>query len=159
MKKGEWWTVVILVVLLAGLVLGVTACDGVPDPGESPLVAGVPVAAGEPAGMTAEWILATLAAILSLALEVTPGLAVKWNVLDATVKRLIWLGGCLGVPLMILAAGCAGLDLGVLAPACCAEGVIESLQIGFAAFFGSQVTYAAVAKSIRKRKALASYNQ
>jgi len=151
MKKGEWWIVGILVVVLALLALSLVGCTG------SAMAAAPP---GVQEGMTTEWILAGLAAILSLALEVVPGLAVRWNVLDATIKRLVWLGGCLGIPLVILAAGCAGLDLGVLAPTCGAEGVIESLQIGFAAFFASQVTYAAVAKTIRKRKArLSPYNQ
>ncbi len=154
MKKSEWWVVSILAAILALLVLSPVGCESLPavqQEGE-----GLPAQAG----MTAEWILATLAAILSLALEVVPGLAAKWNGLDTTVKRLIWLGGCLGVPLVILAAGCAGLDLGVLAPTCCAEGVVESLQIGFAAFFASQVTYAVVGKTVRKRKArLSPYNQ
>lgn len=142
-RKIGWLVVIVAVVavLLAG-------CEGEP-------VDGVAYQEGDGNGaeeMTAEYVVAAVAVVVSLLLEVVPGLAEKWNTLDETYKRLAWLGGCLAIPLAIMGAGCAGLDLGVIAPSCDTQGVVAALKVGFAAYFASQVTYSVVSKSVRKAK-------
>jgi len=91
--------------------------------------------------MPAEWIAAGVAVVVSLLLEVVPGLAEWWEEVAPTWKRLGWLVGCLVLPLVVLGLGCAGLDLGVSAPACNADGVLIALRLGFAAYFAGQATY------------------
>ena len=103
--------------------------------------------------MTAGWIWATVAAVVSLLLEVVPGLAKWWAGLDDTQRRLGWLIGCLAIPLVLVGAGCVGVDLGVVAPACDWQGVVEALKLGFAAYFAGQAMYALVGKKVQKLKA------
>lgn len=142
-RKIGWLVVLVLVVavLLAG-------CEGEPADG-------VAYQEGDGNGaeeMTAEYIAAAVAVVVSLLLEVVPGLAEKWNTLDETYKRLAWLAGCLLIPLAIVGAGCAGLDLGVVSPGCDVNGAVEALTVGFAAYFASQVTYSVASKRVRRAK-------
>ena len=103
--------------------------------------------------MSGEWIAGMVAVVVSLLLEVVPGLSDWWDGLEATWRRLIWLGGSLAVPLVVLGAGCAGIDLGVTAPACDGPGVVKALEMGFAAYFAAQATYAIVSKPLGQRLA------
>jgi len=146
-RKVGWLVVLVMVValLLAG-------CKSV-GPAD-----GVAYQEGDGNGaeeLTAEYVAAAVAVVVSLLLEVVPGLAEQWNSLDETTKRLAWLAGCLVIPLAIVGAGCAGLDLGVIAPGCDAEGVVEALKVGFAGYFAGQVAYMVVSKRVRKAKVAA----
>jgi len=96
--------------------------------------------------LTAEVVAGIVAALISILLEVIPGLAAKWEKVDTTYKRLAWLIGCLAVPMAVLGAGCLGLDLGVIAPACDKQGAIEAVKIG------CQVTYTVVGQAVRKAR-------
>jgi hypothetical protein len=144
--------VVLAVVLLVG-------CVEEPTPTVSPIATPgtglqvVPVRAVADQGpLTAEVVAAVVTAVISILLEVVPGLAKEWEKIDSTYKRLAWLVGCLVVPLAILGAGCLGLDLGVIAPACDKQGAVEALRVGFAAYFTGQVTFAVVGQAIRKQR-------
>lgn len=100
--------------------------------------------------MTNELIWAAAAMVISLLLEVVPGLAKWWAGLDETWRRLGWLVGCLVVPLVLVGAGCLGIDLGVVAPVCSWQGAVKALKLGFTAYFAGQGTYALVGKKIKK---------
>ncbi|HUW08360.1 MAG TPA: hypothetical protein VM537_01465 [Anaerolineae bacterium] len=144
--------VVLAVVLLVGCVVEPTpTVSPIATPGAELQV--VPVrAAAQQDSLTAEVVAAVVTAVISILLEVVPGLAKEWDKIDSTYKRLAWLIGCLVVPLAILGAGCLGLDLGVTAPACDKQGAVEALRVGFAAYFTGQVTFAVVGQAIRKQR-------
>ncbi|HUX76117.1 MAG TPA: hypothetical protein VMY40_05690 [Anaerolineae bacterium] len=151
-KVSAVLTVVVLVILLVG-------CVEEPTPTVSPIATPgvrlqvVPVwAAAQQESLTAEVVAAVVTAVISILLEVVPGLADKWGNIDSTYKRLAWLIGCLVVPLAILGAGCLGLDLGVVSPACDKQGAVEAFRVGFAAYFTGQVTFAVVGQAIRKQR-------
>lgn len=129
---------VVLALAVVVLLLGLTGCS-------APVEA---TAAGE--GITGEWVAAIVGVILSLALEVVPGLAERWQGLDSTWQRLAWLGGCVGVPLVVLGLGCVGVEVGVEGFVCGAAGVVAALRVGFAAYFAGQMTYLAVGRGRRK---------
>jgi len=161
MKVGKAvLTLMVLAVLLAGCIEDPTVTPTVsPLPTVSPVavpaapcpdVSAAAVQAPSQDSLTAELIAAIVAAVISVFLEVVPGLAAKWDKIDSTYKQLIWLGGCLAVPLLVLGAGCLGLDLGVIAPACDKHGAVKAFRIGFAAYFTGQMAFAAV-HTIRAR--------
>jgi len=149
--------------LVAGMI-GLMVLAGCEDPTPTPTVS--PIATPEAQAvvvtarqvpqaqesLTAEVVAGIVAALISILLEVVPGLAAKWEKVDPTYKRLAWLGGCLAVPMVVLGAGCLGLDLGVIAPACDKQGAIEALKIGFAAYFAGQVAYTVVGQAVRKAR-------
>jgi len=151
LRKG----VLTVVVLLAILVL--IGCEG-PEPTVSPLAApGGPMVAaqaqqeGDPE-LTAGIIAAVMAGIISLALEVVPGLAEKWQTVGDTWKRLVFLVGCLLIPLALVGLGCAGISLGARAPGCDKAGVVMAIRLGFVAYVASQLTYVVVGKPVRRAR-------
>ncbi|HUW45514.1 MAG TPA: hypothetical protein VMW50_06930 [Dehalococcoidia bacterium] len=160
LRKG----VLTVVVLLAILVL--VGCEG-PEPTVSPLtppapphavgIEGGPVVAaqaqqeGDPE-LTAGIIAAVMAGIISLLLEVVPGLAKKWETVEDTWKRLVFLVGCLVIPLALVGLGCLGLSLGVKPPVCGKDGVVMAIRLGFLAYYISQGTYAMISKALRMRR-------
>ena len=155
--KGKSFRVLMFVVTVATLVL--VGCVEEPTPTVSPIAtpgAGlqvVPVrAAAQQDSLTAEVVAAVVTAVISILLEVVPGLAKEWDKIDSTYKRLAWLVGCLVVPLAVLGAGCLGLDLGVVAPACDKQGAVEALRVGFAAYFTGQATFAVIGHAIREKR-------
>lgn len=154
---GWLWLVLVALVVMVLLVAG---CKSYAP--EDPVVAlstdgGVGFAGEKEAGeMTAEWVAGAVAVVVSLLLEVVPGLAEQWNGLDGTYKRLAWLAGCLLIPLAIVGVGCAGLDLGVIAPACDADGFVEALTLGFTAYFAGQLAYAVAGKKVRVKRGIGS---
>ena len=155
-KKFSVLMVVGLVVLLAGCVEEPTPTVSPIATPEAPGLQVVPVraAAAAPAqdSLTAEVVAAVVTAVISILLEVVPGLAKEWDKIDSTYKRLAWLVGCLVVPLAVLGAGCLGLDLGVVAPACDKQGAVEALRVGFAAYFTGQATFAVIGHAIREKR-------
>lgn len=98
--------------------------------------------------MTAEFLAAGAATILSLAFSYIPGLSRWYGAKAEDVKRLIMLG------LLVLVAGgafglaCAGLgvDFGI-GVTCDKAGAIELLKVLFAAAVANQITYALTPKS------------
>jgi len=152
-KKG----IVMAAVVLIALVLVLVGCKG-PEPTVSPLaVPGGPVVAAqaqqeEDPELSAEIITAVMAGIISLALEVVPGLAQKWQTFGDTWKRLVFLVGCLLIPLALVGLGCAGITLGVKPPACGKDGVVMAIRLGFVAYFASQVTYTVISKAVRAKR-------
>lgn len=151
-KKG-----VVMVAVLIALVLVLVGCEG-PEPTISPLAApGGPVVAaqaqqeGDPE-LTSEIIAAVLAGIMSLALEVVPGLAERWQTVSGTWKRLVFLVGCLVIPLALVGLGCVGITVGVKPPACGKDGVVMAIRLGFVAYFASQAVYAVVGKAARAKR-------
>jgi len=153
-KKG----IVMAAVVLIALVLVLVGCEG-PEPTVSPLAApgGGPVVAAqvqqeEDPELSAEIIAAVMAGIISLALEVVPGLAQKWQTVGDTWKRLVFLVGCLLIPLALVGLGCAGITLGVKPPACGKDGVVMAIRLGFVAYFASQVTYTVISKAVRAKR-------
>jgi len=102
--------------------------------------------------LTVTLVSAIVGAIFSLAFEVIPGLREWWAKLTDTAKRLGWLIGCLGVPLVMLALVClANLNLGVVMPSCDVDGVVQVILIGGSAYLGGQGAYAVAGRGIRKR--------
>lgn len=100
--------------------------------------------------MTALWVSGIVATVLSLALDLVPGLSEKWALLPDETKRWGWLLGCMLVPLVVVGLCCTGACyFGVL---CTAEGLASALAIGAAAYIPSQGSHAAV-KSVAKRAA------
>lgn len=98
--------------------------------------------------MTAEFLAAAAATILSLAFSYIPGLSAWYGTKGEDVKILIML-----VLLILVAAGafglaCAGLgiDFG-LAVTCDQAGLIELLKVLFAAAVANQITYSLTPKS------------
>jgi len=145
--------VVLAVVLVAGCVEEPTPTVSPIATPEAPALQVIPVrAAAQQESLTGEVVAAVVTAVISILLEVVPGLAKEWGKIDSTYKRLAWLVGCLAVPMAVLGAGCLGLDLGVVAPACDKQGAVEAARIGFAAYFTGQVTFAVVGQAIRKRR-------
>lgn len=101
--------------------------------------------------MTALWVSGVVATLISLALDLVPGLSEKWAGFSDETKRWGWLVGCLVVPLAVVGLCCLGpCYLGV---ACTADGVASALAIGAAAYIPSQGSHAAV-KSVASRVAL-----
>jgi hypothetical protein len=102
---------------------------------------GSPAAEQQP--LTGEIVAAVLGAVLSIVLQVVPGLDVLWN--DWKYKRATWLGGCLLIPLIIVGLVYAGAPLGIQLPGPFIwDGLITAIRAGLAAYFMSQVTYATV---------------
>jgi len=173
----------VVVALVASLVMGVVVAGGcevvrptlspvatatVVSPVGTPVVI-MPVEGGEEFWdlvqqreekdtMTAEWIAAGVGVLVSLLLEVVPGLAGWWEGLVGTWKRLGWLVLCVVLPLVVMGAACLGLDLGVGAPACEANGVVEALKLGFTAYFAAQGTYATVGRVVRGKRQQRMFN-
>jgi len=88
--------------------------------------------------LTAEFIVAVVAAVIALALDVVPGLKAKWEPLPCEVKRFTWLVGCFLVGLLPYVAYCVlGVRLWVVV-VCGAEGLLDVLGVCFAAYFASQ---------------------
>ena len=145
--------VVLAVVLVAGCVEEPTPTVSPIATPEAPALQVIPVrAAAQQESLTGEVVAAVVTAVISILLEVVPGLAKEWGKIDSTYKRLAWLVGCLAVPMAVLGAGCLGLDLGVVAPACDKQGAVEAARIGFAAYFTGQVTFAVVGQAIREKR-------
>ena len=152
-KVAVLTVVVLAVVLLAGCVEEPTPTVSPIATPDVPVLQVVPVrAAAQQESLTAEVVAAVVTAVISILLEVVPGLAKEWDKIDSTYKRLAWLVGCLVVPLAVLGAGCLGLDLGVVAPACDEQGAVEALRVGFAAYFTGQATFAVIGHAIRKKR-------
>ena len=151
-KKG-----VVMVAVLIALVLVLVGCVG-PEPTVSPLAApgdGPVVAAQaqeEDPELSAEIIAAVMAGIISLMLEVVPGLAEKWQTVGDTWKRLVFLVGCLLIPLALVGLGCAGITLGVKPPVCGKDGVVMAIRLGFVAYFASQAVYTVIGKAARAKR-------
>ena len=89
---------------------------------------------------TPEFIVAVVAAAISLALDVVPGLKERWEALPKEVKRFAWLIGCLTVGLVPWALACFGIPFWVMV-ACTAAGLAQRLELGFTAYFVSQSTH------------------
>jgi hypothetical protein len=89
---------------------------------------------------TAELIVAVVSAAISLALDVVPGLAERWEALPKEAKRFAWLIGCLVVGLVPWLMACVGIQFWVIV-GCTVIGLAESLELGFLAYFASQATH------------------
>ena len=99
--------------------------------------------------LTVSFVSGLVGAILSVLLEIVPGLNGWWAAQSDTTKRLGWLIGCLGIPLVMLGLVClAGVDLGVVMPECGKDGVVQVILIGGSAYLGGQGSYAVVGKRI-----------
>jgi len=99
--------------------------------------------------VTAAWILATLSALIALALELIPGLRKRWDALSWEAKRSIWLVGALLLGLAPWALGCAsritGINLAFVSwiGTCEIATIATGLQIGCVAYFASQAAQGA----------------
>jgi hypothetical protein len=99
--------------------------------------------------ITAAWIVATISAILALALELIPGLRKRWETLGWEQKRFAWLVGCLILGAAPWVLGCTGRILNVTitfvswAGSCEIDTLATRLQLGFTAYFASQATHGA----------------
>lgn len=99
--------------------------------------------------VTAAWIVATITALLALALELIPGLRKRWDALSWEQKRFAWLVGCLILGAAPWVLGCTGriLNLSITfvswAGSCEIDTLATGLQLGFVAYFASQATHGA----------------
>lgn len=94
--------------------------------------------------MEANVVAAVVAGVISLALEIVPGLRDVWQGgVSFRYKPLVVFGLCLAVPLLALAASCAGLDLGTgaVCPADLSQGVLDALLTGVFASAGAFSSY------------------
>jgi len=103
---------------------------------------------------TSEAVAAFVAAFLSLALEVIPGLRDLWDGVATKYKPLVVLGLSLLVPVGAVGLACGGVDIGL--GATCANPAdaqlwIGAVKIGFAAFIASQVTFRYVGANLADR--------
>ena len=93
-----------------------------------------------------------LGSLLSLLLEVIPGLSDWWNEQESETKRLVWLGGCIAVPAVLYLISCvANINLGIIMPGCDVDGVVQAIIIGGSAYLGSQGTFAVAGRPIRAK--------
>ena len=96
--------------------------------------------------MTAELITAVVGAIISVLLEVVPGLKDVWGTLRW--KPLIMLGISVLVGAGMWALVClAGIDIGTVVD-CSKQGVVGALYFGLISFMANQATYAVGARRI-----------
>ena len=92
--------------------------------------------------MTADQLSSAAGVILSLIFAYTPGLAPKYDALDATYKRLIMLALLLVVALGILAAGCFNVPLFGVAPVECSQAsAVKLFELFVAAAIANQATF------------------
>jgi len=84
-------------------------------------------------------IWAVVTAIVSLLVEVVPGLKEKWN--DLKWKPLIMLGLSLVVPVALWALSCYG-DMPFVDVTCGWQGAVNMVVAGFIAFLANQTTFA-----------------
>jgi len=93
--------------------------------------------------MTSKLVSITVGAILSIALEIVPGLSSLWE--NWAYKRAAWLVGCLVVPLAMMGLCYAGAPVGF---ECSGpfiwDGLWAALSAAFAAYFAGQMTYSLV---------------
>lgn len=92
--------------------------------------------------MTSEFLAASAAIVLSLALSYLPGLSPKWDALTTDMKR-VWTAALLvAVAGGAYALSCAGLgaQLGI-AVTCDQGGAVEAVKALIAALIASQGTY------------------
>ena len=93
--------------------------------------------------LTVSLVSGLVGAIISLLLQVVPGLNTWWAAQTDTVKRLGWLIGCLLIPVLMMVLVCvANVDLGVVMPGCDKDGWVQVILIGGSAYLGGQGTYA-----------------
>ena len=87
--------------------------------------------------MTAELIATIVGMIVSVALEVIPGIKDKWNVWKW--KRLTLLVGFVAVPVIVWALGCFA-DISFIQQnfTCDVQGGLMAAGLGFLAFVGNQ---------------------
>lgn len=103
-------------------------------------------------------VAAAVGAVVSLLLEVVPGLAEAWDQLNSKAKRGAVLLLSLGLPLIAVAAKCFGLDVG-LGGACPSsiQDVYDALFVGFAAFGGSQWSFVLAGQDLRSHRVVSAY--
>jgi len=91
--------------------------------------------------MTAELLSVAVGAVVSVALEVVPGLKARWSTWQW--KPLTLLGLFLALPLAAWALACfAGIMLIPLPALCGVEGGLRAAGLGFLTFLASQTTFA-----------------
>jgi hypothetical protein len=97
--------------------------------------------------VTEQLVVSVVAALLALALEIVPGLRVRWETLGWEAKRFTWLVGCLVVGAVPFLLGCVSGYLGIEAGSlsvvgtCEVETLARGTQIGLLAYFASQATH------------------
>lgn len=96
--------------------------------------------------MTGEVVYAALAFVLSLALDIIPGLKDKWKALPKGTKEFGWLIASLGVPMGLWALACyAGVKL-FFEYQCDVNGFVVVMKVGLVAYGLSQGTHKVVKK-------------
>jgi hypothetical protein len=89
--------------------------------------------------MSAEWIYAGLLFILSLVFDLVPVVKEWWEEQPTHIKRLGWLIGSFGLPLLLWVLNCyAAIELFGFTYVCDKDGLIQILKLGFAAYGLSQ---------------------
>lgn len=92
--------------------------------------------------MTAETLAYAAGVILSLLFAYTPGLAPKYEALDAVYKRLIMLVLLLLVATAIFAFGCLGVPLFGIAPLECTQAsAVKLFELFVSAAIANQATF------------------
>jgi len=100
--------------------------------------------------VTKEIVAVVIGAIVSLLFEVVPGLKTAWEAWQW--KRLTWLVGCFVVAFALLALCYAGLSVGfTCAGSWCWPDIQMAVAAALAAFWGGQLSYAAIGQRLRKR--------
>lgn len=102
--------------------------------------------------MSSELIAGFVAAAISLALEVVPGLRDLWGGVASKYKPLVVLALCLVVPLVGIALACARIDIG-LGAVCppvsdAGQAIAGALELGVVAFVSSQVVHSQIGSGL-----------
>ena len=89
--------------------------------------------------LTTEFVVVLVGALVSLALEIIPGLKDVWS--EWKWKPLTLFVGFLVVPVIVWALVCyGGINVG-LEVICGVQGLLQGLWLGFVAFLGNQAGY------------------
>jgi len=92
--------------------------------------------------LTAEIIFAFLSAVMALAFDLVPGLKDRWEALPKETKAWGWLLACTGVPIFLWGLACKlGVVLFGFTWVCDANGFVDAILLGFAAYGLSQASH------------------
>lgn len=94
--------------------------------------------------LTPQLVVGVVSAVISLILDVVPGLSGMWEALPREVKRFAWLIGCLLVGVGSWILTCV-FNVGFcVVVVCTTAGLLDALGVAFAAYFSSQAVHGVV---------------
>lgn len=102
--------------------------------------------------MTSEAIAIAVGAIISVLLEVVPGLKKVWT--NWQWKPLVLFVGFVSLPVIAWALACfAGINVIPVPVNCGVQGALQAAGVGFAAFLGNQTAFSLVSRETKNAQA------